>query len=144
MQIDNTCERRGRGGQGWPQCSEGPGNPWVKKWTLVCRGARVNWLGVCVQQFVPGPVVGSADFTKAFILHFIIFIFRWDMSKVEDYYWNDEMRRTLEDIVQRCTQKKDNFGCILPPLLNIKLDNVRVDELHLLLRITGMYTSVLC
>ncbi len=93
-----------------------------------------------------GPWLVLAGFT-IFILLFIIFIFRWDMSKVEDYYWNDEMRRTLEDILLCCRKKKDNFGSILPPLLNIKLDNVRVDELHLLLRITGMYkyyTSILC
>ena len=52
------------------------------------------------------------------------------------------MKRTLEEIAQLCTQKKDNFGCILPPMLNIKLQNARVDELHLLLRITGMF--ILC
>ena len=67
------------------------------------------------------------------------FIFRWDMSKAEEYYWSEEMKRTLEEIAQLCTKKKDNFGCILPPLLNIKLQNVRVDELHLLLRVTGMF-----
>lgn len=59
------------------------------------------------------------------------------MSKPEFYYWSEEMKRTLEDLLHLCMKKKDKFGCINPPLLNIKLDNVRVDELHLLLRITG-------
>ena len=72
----------------------------------------------------------------------IPFIFRWDMSKTEEYYWSEETKRTLEEIAQLCTKMKDNFVCILPPLLNIKLQNVRVDELHLLLRITGMF--ILC
>jgi hypothetical protein len=63
------------------------------------------------------------------------------MSKPECYYWSEEMKRTLEDLLNLCMKKKDKFGCINPPLLHIKLDNVRVDELHLLLRITGRYLS---
>ena len=59
------------------------------------------------------------------------------MSKTESYYWEDKMKRTLEELIDFCTKKKDNYGCILPPLLNIKLENIRLDELHLLLRITG-------
>ena len=62
---------------------------------------------------------------------------RWDMSKLEDYYWSNDMRRTLEEIFQLCSKKKNHYGCISPPLLNIDPGNVRIDELHLLLRITG-------
>ena len=29
-----------------------------------------------------------------------------------------------------------NYGCINPPLINIELDHVLADELHLLLRVT--------
>lgn len=64
------------------------------------------------------------------------------MSKPESYYWSDEMKRTLEELINLCT-KNNNFGCISPPLLHIKLANVRIDELHLLLRITGKYMSTL-
>ncbi len=58
------------------------------------------------------------------------------MSKPETHYWSDEMKRTLADIKHLCTLKA-NFGCIKPPLLDITIENVRVDELHLMLRITG-------
>lgn len=59
------------------------------------------------------------------------------MSNPEDHYWNDEMARTVDEM-KGLVGKKDNFGCILPPLLNIPLENIRIDELHLFLRITGM------
>ena len=55
----------------------------------------------------------------------------------ESYYWEDKMKRTLEELIDFYTRKKDNYGCISPPLLNVKLENIRLDELHLLLRITG-------
>lgn len=67
------------------------------------------------------------------------FYCRWDMSKPVSYFWSDEMKRTLEELIDLCTKKKNNFGCISPPLLYVKLENVRIDELHLLLRITGKY-----
>lgn len=59
------------------------------------------------------------------------------MSKSKTYYLSDEMKRTLEEIKRLCAKKKDKFGCISLPLLNIELANVRVDVLHLLLRVTG-------
>lgn len=68
---------------------------------------------------------------------------RWDMSKPEWYYWTEEMKRTLQDLLTLCMKKKDKFGCINPPLLNIKPENVRVDELHLLLRITGKFSCTI-
>ena len=52
------------------------------------------------------------------------------------HYCSDEMKRTLADIKHLCTVKT-NFGCIGPPLFDIAIENVRVDELHLMLRITG-------
>ena len=39
-------------------------------------------------------------------------------------------------IKKQCKCSKSNFGCINPPLINICLDHVVADELHLLLRVT--------
>ena len=72
------------------------------------------------------------------MLKYVLY-YRWDMSKPESHYCSDELKRTLEELFDLCTKKKNNFGCISPPLLHIKLENVRIDELHLLLRITGKY-----
>lgn len=60
------------------------------------------------------------------------------MSKPEEFYWSDGQARTLEEMKEMAHKTSNNFGCINPPLLNIPLENIRVDELHLLLRITGM------
>ena len=59
------------------------------------------------------------------------------MSKPESHYWGEEIKRTLNEMKDLCGKKKDHFGCISKPLLDIPLENVRIDELHLLLRITG-------
>lgn len=63
-------------------------------------------------------------------------LFRWDMTKPEDCYCSGDLRRTLEEM-KAVAGKTKNFGCLHQPLLNIPLSNIRVDELHLLLRITG-------
>ena len=46
------------------------------------------------------------------------------------------MRRTLREIKEMSRLKTNNFCCIHEPLLNIELDHIILDELHLLLRIT--------
>ena len=55
--------------------------------------------------------------------------------------------RTLQDIKKCCRRpagkRDDRLGCINPPLLEIELDHVIVDELHLLLRITDRLISAL-
>ena len=61
------------------------------------------------------------------------------MTKPEDFYRLDDIRGTLDDI-RRCCLKLQ-FSCERPPLLNIPLENVVLDELHLMLRITGMFVS---
>lgn len=61
--------------------------------------------------------------------------YRHDMTKPEDFYWGINLKRTLEDIRQCCL--KQLFSCERPPLLNIPLENIVLDELHLMLRITG-------
>lgn len=63
---------------------------------------------------------------------------RWDTSKSYDYYYSDEMKRTLQDLEDLCKLKDGNYGCINEPLLKIELTNVVPDELHLLLRITDV------
>ena len=57
------------------------------------------------------------------------------MSKSQDNYWMVNIKRTLEDIRQCCL--KQEFSCQRPPLLDIPLDNIVLDELHLMLRVTG-------
>ena len=54
---------------------------------------------------------------------------RWDTGKPINYYNEEPMRRTLEEIKRLC-HSRDNFGCIHDPLLNIPLTNVIPDELH--------------
>ena len=61
---------------------------------------------------------------------------RWDTTKLSNYYNQQPLQRTLEEIKKLCKCKENNYGCINEPLLNIPLTNVIADELHLLLRIT--------
>ena len=67
---------------------------------------------------------------------------RYDMSKPDDYYESSLKKRTLEDIKKCCHLKRGNknFCCVNPPLLNIPLDHIILDELHLLLRVTDVLT----
>lgn len=59
---------------------------------------------------------------------------RSDMTKPMNYYWK-ESKRTLDDM-KRCALKQQ-YSCEHPPLLEIPLENVVLDELHLMLRVTG-------
>lgn len=61
----------------------------------------------------------------------------WDTTKPENYYWMDGNRRTLAENKDLTIRSKNNYGCIRSALLKIPIENVRVDELHLLLRVTG-------
>lgn len=65
---------------------------------------------------------------------------RHDMTKPENFYWEDNIRRTLDDIRACCI--KLEYSCERPPLLNIPVENIILDELHLMLRITGMIFTV--
>ena len=51
-------------------------------------------------------------------------------------YWVENEFRSLQDI-RECAMK-NQFSCQHKPLLHIKLENVVLDELHLMLRITGI------
>ena len=61
------------------------------------------------------------------------------MSKPQNYFWEEPLRRTLDSINKHA--KKQQYSCVHQPLVNIKLENVVLDELHLMLRVTG---SVVC
>lgn len=50
-------------------------------------------------------------------------------------YWVEEQGRTLEDL--KTCSLKNQYGCEHLPLLQIPLTNVVLDELHLMLRVTG-------
>lgn len=62
------------------------------------------------------------------------------MSKPMAYYWEDHIARDIEDFKEWARQNK--FSCAYPPLLNIPLQNVILDELHLMLRITGRIIQI--
>ncbi|CAB4041447.1 Hypothetical predicted protein, partial [Paramuricea clavata] len=54
-----------------------------------------------------------------------------------EYYSSENFKRTLEDMhnCAKLGKGQQNYCCVRPPLLNIKLDHVVIDELHLLLRV---------
>lgn len=60
----------------------------------------------------------------------------WDTTKPQNYYWMDGNRRTLAENKDLANKSNNNYGCIRSALLKIPIENVRVDELHLLLRVT--------
>ena len=66
------------------------------------------------------------------------------MTKPQDFYWTDpKMARSHEENARFCQNKSGNWGCVFPPLLKIPLKNIVVDELHLLLRITGIVSMTI-
>ena len=63
---------------------------------------------------------------------------RWNMSVDEEVYCQEKARSlsSLKSDSQHSTRHcSKHLGCIHPPLLNIELDHVVVDELHLMLRV---------
>ena len=69
----------------------------------------------------------------------IFFSLRGDMSKPDNYYNSDPIRRTLKELHEFPMKSKgENFCCVHKPLLNIPLDHIILDELHLMLRITDV------
>ena len=57
------------------------------------------------------------------------------MSKPEKHYSSEEYARSLTKI-RKWVLKKE-YSCDHPPLLDVSLENVVLDELHLMLRVTG-------
>ena len=61
------------------------------------------------------------------------------MSKPDDYYDEHPMRRTLEEIKQFASKSKgENYCCVHRPLIDLPLDHIILDELHLMLRVTDV------
>lgn len=58
------------------------------------------------------------------------------MTNPEDFYGMGNIKRTLDNRRECCLNQ--TFSCERPPLLNIPLENIVLDELHLMLRITGI------
>ena len=63
---------------------------------------------------------------------------RYDMTKAIDYYEQASLKRTFDDIV-KCSVSK-SYSVKAMPLLQIDLEDIIIDELHLLLRITDRLT----
>ena len=61
------------------------------------------------------------------------------MTKPDNYYDSSPLRRTLDEL-QECIQKSkgENYCCIHQPLINIPLDHIILDELHLMLWVTDV------
>ncbi len=63
------------------------------------------------------------------------------MSLAENYYSQKPMARTLEEI--RSCACNQSFSCVHLPLLNVPIQNIVLDKLHLMLRITGRTNEIL-
>jgi hypothetical protein len=60
----------------------------------------------------------------------------WNMKYDLEYYSCSKLKRTLEDLKKSATKSSKESSCsVKTPLLNIELNHVIPDELHLLLRI---------
>lgn len=60
---------------------------------------------------------------------------RWETDKHFHHFNSPPMMRTLLEIKELVKKGKGDYCCVKEPLLNIDLDHVIVDELHLLLRV---------
>ena len=56
------------------------------------------------------------------------------MSKPKDFYWGN-LVRTISEVKDHA--KRNKFSCQHQPLVDIALENIVLDELHLMLRVTG-------
>ena len=63
---------------------------------------------------------------------------RWDLNHEEDFYNKPPLQRTLKELKELSKKGRENFCCEHEPLLNIELDHVILDELHLLLRVVDV------
>ena len=63
---------------------------------------------------------------------------RWDMSYNLSHYNETPLKRTLNEIMTMAGKGKNNYCCVNQPLIEIDLDHIIVDELHLLLRVVDV------
>ena len=62
------------------------------------------------------------------------------MSKPEKYYSEEPLGRTLGEI-RKCACNQ-SYSCVHLPLLNVPLENIVPDKLHLMLRMTGKANEI--
>ena len=61
------------------------------------------------------------------------------MTKHDNFYDSCPLRRTLQELQEFALKSKgENYCCIHQPLLNIPLDHIILDELHLMLLVTDV------
>ena len=63
---------------------------------------------------------------------------RWNVNSEYTSYNSTPLCRSLQEIKEMCQKKTDNYCCFSEPLLDISLDHVVIDELHLMLRVTDV------
>ena len=70
---------------------------------------------------------------------FLFLLTRGDMSRPDGFYDQPPLCRTTAEL-KECAKKKtgENYCCCHEPLLDIPLDHIVLDELHLMLRITDI------
>ena len=61
---------------------------------------------------------------------------RWKTDPHFSYFNSKPLSRSLQELKEMSKKSTDDYGCCKEPLLDIELDHIIVDELHLLLRIT--------
>ena len=54
---------------------------------------------------------------------------RWNMAYDLKHYNSPPLKRTLQEMSQLAGKKTKNFCCVNPPLLDIDLEHVNLDEL---------------
>ena len=64
---------------------------------------------------------------------------RGDMAKPEDFYWDDDVVRSMSDISKHA--QSNSYGCRSEPLVKLPLTHVVMYELHMMLRITDRLLS---
>ena len=63
---------------------------------------------------------------------------RGDMSKEENFYNSSKLKRSLGEMKTLSKKNANHYGSIHEPLLNIDIDHIVIDELHLLMRVVDV------
>ena len=68
---------------------------------------------------------------------------RWRMDFESAHYNSHPLKQTMDEIKKMANKarNKEKYSCENTPLINIDLDHVMLDELHLLLRIMDVLIS---
>ena len=60
------------------------------------------------------------------------------MSKEENFYNSSKLKRSLGEMKTLSKKNANHYGSIHEPLLNIDIDHIVIDELHLLMRVVDV------